>query len=396
MLVIKAGYLIDGVNDGVLENQAVVIEGNKITHICPLDEIEIPADAEVADHLHGYLMPGLIDCHVHLCSPGAADPRPFKDEPEAALAFRAVANADKTLKAGFTTVRNLGSKFDVDIKLKKAIEQDIIWAPRLVASGRCVAITGGHGHGGGIEADGKWEVIKAVRTLVKAGADVIKLMATGGVMTEGVEPGAAELTKEELIFAVAEAHRAGRKTATHAQGNTGIRNAVEAGIDSVEHGVFLDEDIIEMMVEKGTALVPTLSAPHKINAHGIEGGIPKYAVEKSAMLLEQHQESFRAAYKAGVLIGLGTDAGTPFNYHGSNAGELELMVKAGMSPMDAIRAGTHNAAIVLGLDHKIGRLAPGYLADILLVKGDPLKNVGILADTKNIVQVYLGGKPAKV
>jgi imidazolonepropionase-like amidohydrolase len=391
MLVINAGYLIDGISDEVKLRQSILIEGDRILRISPVDKAEIPPDAQIVNHLDGYVMPGLIDCHVHLCSPGAADPRPYKDDPESILAFRAAANAKKTLQAGFTTARSVGSKFDVDIKLKKAIKEGIVVGPRLVASGRCITITGGHGHGGGIEADGPWEVRKAVRTLIKEDADVIKVMATGGVMTEGVEPGAAELTLEELVVAVEEAHRSGRKAASHAQGNTGIRNAVEAGIDSIEHGVFLDAGIIEMMTQKGTALVPTLSAPHNISIYGIEAGIPQYAVDKNTRVLECHLQSFRMAYEAGVPIALGTDAGTPFNYHGSNAGELELMVKAGMSPMDAIKAGTSAAASVLGLQDDVGRLAPGYMADILLVKGNPLENVGLLKDPKNITKVYLGG-----
>lgn len=395
MLVIKAGYVIDGVADDIKPKQAIFINDGTITEVKPLEAAQIPSEAEVVDHLDGYVMPGLIDCHVHLTSLGAADPRPYRKDPEALVALRAAHHCTKTLKAGFTTVRNLGSPYDADISLKKALREGVVTGPRVVASGRCITITGGHGHDSGFEADGPWEVKKAVRTLVKKGADVIKVMATGGVMTEGVEPGAPELTLEELKAAVEEAHHAGRLTATHAQGNIGIRNAVQAGIDSIEHGVFLDEEIIEKMVKHNTALVPTLAAPHNIITNGLEAGIPKYAVDKTKRIAESHIRSFQLAYQAGIRIGLGTDAGTPFNYHGSNAKELELMVKAGMKPMDALRAGTSVAADILGLADSIGRIAPGYKADLLLVTENPVQEITRLQNEAVIRQVYVEGKAVK-
>jgi len=392
MLIIKAGTLIDGLRDHPTHNQALFIADGRIVEILPLEQTCLPPDAEIVDWRAGCVLPGLIDCHVHLASLGAADARQFKDDPAAALALRAAANAKKTLKAGFTTVRNLGSNFDVDIQLKKAINENILQGPEIVASGRCLAITGGHGHEGGIEADGPWAVRKAVRTLLKKGADVIKIMATGGVLTEGVEPGAAEFSLEELSAAAEEAHRAGRKIATHAHGNIGIRNAVAAGIDTIEHGVFLDEETIALMLEKGTALVPTLSAPHKINAHGRQSGIPEYAVAKNAKIFANHAKSFRLAWEAGVTIGLGTDAGTPLNYHGENAGELKLMVEAGMQPMAALKAATSNAAEILGLAGEVGQLTAGARADFLLLKGNPLEDIGLLTAAQNIAAVYRSGK----
>ncbi len=392
MLVLKVGGLIDGISDELKTNHAILIEDDTIVAVEPLEGAVVPPEATVVDYTKEYVLPGLMDCHVHLSSAGAADPRPYRGESEAFTAFRASVNATATLKSGFTAVRNLGSPYDVDIKLKQATSQGIVDGPRLVASGRCITITGGHGHQNGLEADGPWSVRKAVRTLVKSGADVIKLMATGGVMTEGVEPGAPELTYEELKAAVDEAHHAGRLTATHAQGNTGIRNAVRAGIDSIEHGVFLDADIVEMMLKQGTALVPTLSAPHNIIANGLEGGIPQYAVDKTKKIAEAHIKSFQMAYAAGVRIGLGTDAGTPFNHHGHNSKELELMVAAGMRPMDAIKAGTSTAAQILGLEGTLGRIAPGYKADILVIAADPLKDVAVLQDSDSIKAVYLSGK----
>lgn len=391
MFVIQAGFLIDGVLDKAKPRQAIFIEDGKIRHVCPLDEATIPPGTKVVNHLNGYVMPGLIDCHIHITFTGAADLGLQRNDPEATLALRAAHNAKKTLEAGFTTVRSLGSKYDVDIQLRRAIADGLIVGPRIIASGRCIAITGGHGHEGGIEADGPWEVRKAVRTVLKAGADVVKVMATGGVLTEGVEPGSPEFSLEELTAAATEAHRTGAKIATHAHGKTGIRNAVLAGIDTIEHGVYLDEEIIQLMLERGTALVPTLSAPLNINLHGVAGGIPKWAVEKSLKISEYHFQNFRKAYDAGLLIGLGTDAGTPFNYHGQNAQELELMVQAGMTPMAALKAGTSMAAKIIGMDDKLGQIAPGYLADLLLLEGNPLEDLSLFRDPSKIKSVYLGG-----
>lgn len=392
MKAIKGAALFDGVSDEMIKNPVVLLEGDRITEVGTAATVQIPADAEVLDYGDCFLMPGMLDIHVHLTSEGSPDPRKSLHDPEAALAFKAARHAQLTLAAGFTTVRSMGAKFDIDIQLKKSIAAGFAKGPRITASGRCITITGGHGHNGGIEADGPWEVRKAVRTLLKSGADVIKVMATGGVLTEGVEPGAPELCLEELQAAAVEAANAGKRTATHAQGNTGIRQAVEAGINSIEHGCFLDDEVIALMLEKGTALVPTLAAPRHILDHGLEGGIPQYAVDKTKFIAEKHLVSFAKAYKAGVPIGLGTDAGTPFNYHGANALELQYMVEAGMSIMDALRAATSTAAAIIGQEDNVGSLRPGCYADVLAVKDDPTQDVQVLAAKENIAAVILGGE----
>lgn len=390
LLIVKTKYLFDGVNEEFQSERAIVIEDDKISHVISWDEIPKFGSVPVIQH-QGWVIPGLIDCHVHVAEPGAADPNLHQDDSEATATLRAVSHVRQTLQAGFTTVRNMGAKYDLDISLSKALEKGLVSGSRLIPSGRCITMTGGHGHRMGYEADGTDEMRKAVRTLMKCGAQVIKLMATGGVMTEGVEPGAAQLSYEELRVGVEEAHKAGRLTATHAQGTEGIKNALRAGIDSIEHGIFLDDEAIELMLTNKTALVPTLAAPHNIIVNGVDAGIPRYAVEKAEMIAQAHVNSFQRAYKAGVLIGLGTDAGTPFNYHGRNATELELMVKAGVSPIDALKAATSNAAKICGLDHCVGRIAPGYYGDLLLLAENPIDNLATL--TEQIVQVIFKGQP---
>ncbi len=391
MLAIKAARLFDGENRALLEDPVVLVEGERIAQVGPASQVPVPEDCEVLDFAGAFLMPGMIDLHVHLTSTGDADPRKSLNDPEAVLALRAARQAADTLQGGITSVRSMGAKYDIDIKMKRVMAEGRLQGPRITASGRCVTMTGGHGHLGGLEADGPWGVRQAVRSLLKAGADVIKVMATGGVLTEGVEPGAAELSLEELQAAVIEANNAGRRTATHAQGATGIRQAVDAGIDSIEHGCYLEDDVIERMAAKGTALVPTLSAPRHIIEHGVEAGIPQYAVDKTKEVADAHRESFYKAYRAGVRIGMGTDAGTPFNMHGCNAKELEYMADAGMSVLDVLRSATGTAAAILGEKAEVGRLQAGMFADLLVVDGNPLDNLGILSQRERIKAVFLNG-----
>ncbi len=395
MLVLKNLNLIDG-NGNLLENERVVIEGTKIKEIGR----GIPNDAEAVD-MKGYtLLPGLIDAHVHLGGNG---------EPNMEIAMlkdllptttlKAYVNAKKDLMAGFTTLRTMGDRGFLDVALKKSIENGLVDGPRMKVSGQAISMTGGHGDmwlapeitysGFGAIADGVDEMRKTARYQLKMGADFIKLMATGGVMSEGDEPGSPQLNEEEMKVAIEEAHKAGKKAAAHAQGTQGIKNAIRAGIDSIEHGIFLDDEAIRMMKEKGVFLVATLSAVFNIKVHGRDAGIPEYAVRKTEEITSYHIDSFVRAYKAGVKIAMGTDAATPFNKHGENAQELELMVKAGVKPVDAIMAATKWGAELLGMDDMIGTLEPGKEADIIAVEGNPLEDVAIL---KNVKFVMKAGK----
>lgn len=391
-LIIKGGLYFDGSNSPQA-GQAVVISGNKVQEIIPVEQLPTEADSQVIDATGCTVLPGLIDCHVHITSSGVADSSGDQFEPDTLLALRGAKNARTLLQSGFTTLRNMGSRNQIDIQVKRAIEMGYVAGPRLITSGMCITMTGGHGWRGGREVDGVDEARKAAREQLRAGIEVLKIMATGGVMTPGVEPGSAQLTTEEMRAAVEEAHKAGRKTATHAQGTTGIKNAISAGLDSIEHGIFLDDEAIEMMLERNVALVPTLVAPHHIVEGGLASGIPAYAVEKANRVFASHKKSFRKALQAGVTIAFGTDCGTPLNTPGSNALEFQLMVEAGMTPLQALTAATSTAAKVCDRDN-IGNLTAGKLADAIIVQGNVFQDVRLLQNQANISYVIKDGKMA--
>jgi imidazolonepropionase-like amidohydrolase len=395
MIILKNLNLI-GPEGVLLENKSVVIEETKIKEIAD-GNVNVPTNVEAID-MKGYtILPGLIDTHLHLGWNGEPDIEvAMLKELLPMASLKAYVNARDDLMAGFTTVRALGDRGYLDVALKKAIEKGIVDGPRMKVAGQPISMTGGHGDmwlapevsasGFGVIADGLDEMRKAARYQIKMGADFIKLMATGGVMSEGDEPGSAQLSEEEMKVAIKEAHKAGRKSAAHAQGTEGIKNAVRAGIDSIEHGIFLDEEAIQMMKENGVFLVPTLSAVFNIKKHGKEAGIPEFAVRKVEQIMERHVESFKMAYKGGVKIALGTDAATPFNKHGENAQELELMVNAGMTPKDAITAATKGGAELLGMEDMVGTLEAGKEADIIAVEGNPLEDVTLLKDVKFVMK----------
>jgi imidazolonepropionase-like amidohydrolase len=339
------------------------------------------------------LLPGLINCHVHLCLGAEADPvRPLRDEPASVTTIRALVRARESVEAGVTTVRDLGGRDYVEMAVRRAVHEGWAPGPRILAAGKAICMTGGHGWWVGREADGPDDARKAVREQLKAGADVIKLIATGGVMTPGVEPGASQLTGEEMRAAVDEARRAGRRTAAHAQGSEGIAAAVEAGITTIEHGIFLTEEIVARMKARGTYLVATLNAPAAISAGGLAAGIPDFMVRKSDAVVPAHIASFQLARRTGVRIAAGSDAGTPLNRHGDYAAELELMVKHGMAPLEAIRAATAVAAEALGLAEETGRLAPGLAADLIAVAGNPAERIQALGDVR---MVLARGRPVR-
>jgi len=336
------------------------------------------------------MMPGLIDVHVHLCFEPCADPfAVLAQETDARTALKASGHARETLRSGITTVRDMGGKNYVDLDLRNTIRKRELMGPRMLASGKLITMTGGHGWPEGEEVDGPDEARKGARKQLKKGADLVKIMATGGVMTEGVEPGSPQLNGEEIKAAIEEAHKAGKKTATHAQGTAGIKNALRAGIDSVEHGIYLDQEAVDLMKENNVFLVPTLAAPHWISTKGREAGIPEHMVEKSDAIREVHVKNFMMAYRAGVNLAMGTDAGTPFNLHGKNSFELILMVENGMPSMDAIKCATSNAAQLLGISRETGTITPGKWADLVILKGDPLKDI---QEVDRVHRVYQHGR----
>ena len=382
-LVLSGARIIDGTGTEPVRGRSVVVEKGVITAV--VEDARAPRGngVDLAGHT---LLPGLINSHVHLCLGAEADPaRAMREEPLALTAIKALLRARETARAGVTTVRDLGGREYAELAARRAIQEGLIDGPRIVAAGRPVCMTGGHGHWLGREADGPDDARKAVREQLKAGADVIKIIATGGVLTPGVEPGSPQMTFEEMRAAIEEARKAGRRTAAHAMAATGISEAIDAGITSIEHGVYLTEEIVAHMRRDGTFLVPTLNAPAAIATGGLAAGIPEYMVRKSEQVVPPHVASFQLAHRAGVRIAAGADSGTPLNFHGSLLPELTLMVKYGMTPLEAIRAATVTAADCLGLGEVTGRVAPGYAADLIAVAGDPSERIEALADLKLVL-----------
>ena len=353
-----------------------------------------PDGARVIECAGKFIIPGLIDCHVHMSGSGVpGDLNEAATSPLAQRAWKAANYARTTLHAGFTTVRDLGAADRLNIEMAKAIESGLIEGPRLLAAGLGVTMTGGHGHGFlATEADGPDAVRKAVREQLRAGATAIKLFASGGVMTPGVDPRSPSFTEDELRAGIEEAHKAFRPVAAHAQATDGIKNAIRAGIDSIEHGVWLDDEAIQGMLDHGTYLVATLTAPYQIAHCGLEAGIPAFMVDKGWQVLDSHQKSFQLALKAGVRIATGTDQGTPVNYPGENAQEIVRMVDLGMSPAAALMASTAWAAELLRIDGQTGRIEPGLAADVVILDADPLEDIRVLRDQAAIRAVIQRGR----
>jgi imidazolonepropionase-like amidohydrolase len=369
--IINARTMLDGTGSAARSDVAIVIENGRIASIDRgAAKSGHSSETNVVDGGSLTAVPGMINMHAHLdsmCGPDFAITARLATEGASALA--AAHNAWVTLCSGVTTVRDLGNPFGVAIAVRDAIERGLLRGPRIIAAGKLICMTGGHGWYVGIEADGPHEMRKAVRENLKAGADCIKVIATGGVLSPGVEVEHSQLELDELEVAVSEAHRAGRRVAAHAIGTDGVKNALRAGVDTVEHGCYLDAEAIDLFLSTKAVYVPTLSAPHWLREHRDE--LPPYAARKTEAVYEAHRESFAAALRAGVRIAAGTDAGTPFNHHDLFAHELQLMHELGMSAEDVLMCATSRASAALGLEGECGTLAPGRSADIVLVDGDP-------------------------
>jgi imidazolonepropionase-like amidohydrolase len=359
-------------------------------------DLPAPPGAAVLDCRGRWIIPGLIDCHVHLVSSGAADDlNVARNDPPPLRMLRMAEHARRTLAAGFTTVRDLGAPHQLNIHLARAVADGLVDGPRILAAGLGVTMTGGHGHGFiAVEADGPDEVRKAVRSQLKAGATAVKLFASGGVLTPGVDPRAPSFEEAELRAGVEEARKASLPVAAHAQAAASIANAVRAGVDSIEHGVWLDEQAIGLMLERGTCLVPTLTAPAVMVEHGASEGVAPYAIEKSAMVLDDHLASFRRALAAGVRVAMGTDQGTPLNRPGENAQEIVRMARHGLSAAAALLAATAWAADLLRVP--AGRLAERLAADVVVLRRYPIEDITVLEDQDAMLAVIAGGRPAKV
>ena len=386
--------VIDGSGREPQPGMDVLINEGRISALGRSGSLSIEhQDVEIYS-MHGMtLLPGLIDCHVHIFADAGPEGRINTGEPPGLALLRAAYHVRCTLEAGITTIRDLGGQEHMEFALRQAIAEGYCSGPRMVLAGKLLSMTSAGAdafRGMYREADGADEVRKAAREQLKAGADVIKVMATGAVMTPGEQPGASQFTLEEMSAAADEAHKVGRKMAAHAHGSTGILTAVQAGADTIEHGSLLCEspEAIRLMAERRVFLVPTL-ATSAMTTHGTE--IPSFMAENDRRLGDAPQRSVQAALAAGVPIAMGTDAGVPFVRHGENAIELVLMVEAGLSPMQSIVASTSNAALALGLQDEIGTIENGKCADLLVIDGDPLADISVLTHKERIRLVMQNG-----
>jgi imidazolonepropionase-like amidohydrolase len=390
VVVLRAARVLDGTGAAPIANGVVVVENDRIIAIGPAASVQVPAGARRVDLGDATLLPGFIDMHVHLVGREIEDPGAFeqgvKDYPGFAVAL-ATEHARRTLMAGFTSVRMVGAYGFEDIGLKRAIDGGYVQGPRIQSAGHALGITGGHCDENSYRpglidgtpetgiADGVEEVRRSVRYQVKYGADVIKTCATAGVLSGGTQGiGASQYSLEELTVMVDEARKLGRKVAAHAHGTEGIKIATRAGVASIDHGSFLDEEGARLMKEKGTFFVPTMMAAEAVLRAADAGTMPPLVAEKSRAAGAAMRNATKLAKAAGVTIALGTDAGV--GRHGQNGHEFTLMVQwGGLTPMESIVAGTSSAARLLGWDDRLGTLAVGKLADLVAVPGDPTRDI---------------------
>jgi imidazolonepropionase-like amidohydrolase len=400
-----ADRLIDGTGHDPVPEAVAVWEHDRLMAVGPRSSVRIPPGARVLEGDNLTLLPGLMDLHVHLGVQAGIDLSRALMTPLSLELLHAVPNCAATLQAGFTTVRDAGF---TPVGVKLAVERGLFPGPRMEIAVSILGQTGGHADDwmpGGVRlplgapldiphgvVDGVDDMRRKVREVLRAGADWIKLCTSGGVLSPSDDPDAAQLTVEEIAAAVYEASAVGKRCMAHAMSARGIKNALQAGVMTIEHGCFLDEEGIAMMKQKGAALIPTLVAPRDVIA-GAErkpGSLPPVMVEKARKTIERHQASVRAAIENGVTIAMGTDAGV--GAHGENGRELALMCQAGMAPMQAIEATTRVPAEVLRKQDRLGTLAAGKLADLVAVEGDPLADIGLFSDRSRVRLVVKDGR----
>jgi imidazolonepropionase-like amidohydrolase len=401
-MLLRAGHLVDVKSGKVLDKQTIVVVGDTIQSIAPSSTVAAQGSDEVIDLSDLTVLPGLIDVHTHLTGNPDFDPYRELTTTDAKEAITGVANARTTLMAGFTSVRNVGAGGYTDVDLRDAINSGQVPGPHMLVSGPPLGITGGHCDenllpvkyhvvGDGV-ADGIAAVQHKVRENIKYGVDLIKICATGGVLSKGDDPQASQYTLEEMQAIVADAHRLGRKVAAHAHGSQGILWATEAGVDSIEHGSYIDDAGIAEMKKRGTYLVPTLYLEDWMLE---KGNLPPFYHQKMIDVSAVAKSNIKRAVQAGVKVALGTDAAV--YPHGLNAHELDVYVnQIGMSPLAALQTATVNAADLMGWSAKTGSLEPGKWADIIAVEKNPLDDVRVLQDVKFVMKagvVYKGGRP---
>jgi imidazolonepropionase-like amidohydrolase len=402
VVAVKAGRVLDVRTGNYLKDQIIWIEGEKIKAIGNTAEIEkqLPSGAKRIDLSGASVLPGLIDCHTHLTgSPYLLGPAGYHTSypREALLGAR---HARLTLDAGFTTVRNVGAGGYADVALRDAIRAGDVPGPRMLVSGPALSITGGHGDenflapqyhatGEGV-VDGVDAVMAKTRENIKFGADLIKFMATGGVLSEGDDPALAQYSPEEMKAIVDTAHGLGRKVAAHAHGALGIKYAVLAGVDSIEHGSYMNDEDIQLMKQHGTYLVPTIWLGDWLFENYQKLNMTPSKVEKMKTIIPIARQNVAHAFQSGVKVAFGTDAAV--YPHGMNAHEFAVMVRLGMTPLGSIQAATVNAADLLGWSDRVGTLEAGKFADLIAVEGDPLGDVRVLESVKFVMK---GGEVIK-
>lgn len=401
-IILLGGELIDGRGGELVRNSVVVIKEDKILQVGRSGEIKLPEENKSVciDITGKTIMPGLIDSHTHIQLYSGDSEFDFIKQSVPLKSIKAVKNAILTLNAGFTTIRDLGAEHLVDIGLRDAINTEVIKGPRMFVTGYKIMPTGADflTYPPEVSINGRYtfdtpdEARKGVRNLLALGVDTIKIMTSGRTFRESSSPNARALNLEESKIVVEEAHNQGVKVSAHAHGSQGVKIALEAGCDTLEHGTALDDDDIMFMVENGIYLIPTLSYGKHVEELGIETGFPQSIINKTLNSRKQRLGSLKKALNAGVKVAMGTDAGMPFTNHGDNAYEMELLVEAGMTPMEAIIATTYTGAEMLDMENKIGSIEEGKFADLIVVNGDPLEDIKILRDNKNILCVMKSGE----
>ena len=393
LICIEADRMIDGRSGAPIGPARVVIEGDRITAAGPLDRVAAPERGRRIQLGTRTLLPGLIDAHVHLKGWRSSNPDDVLITPHPLAALRAAADCRKLLYAGFTTVRDCGGCLGPH--LRDAIAAREIPGPRILTAYRGLSQTGRVKKVTWAtdvtplrqEVDGIGDCVRVVREQIGLGADLIKVSITGRVYAPQSDPGQTAYTQDEIRAIVNEAHRMGRRVAAHAQATQGIKNGILAGVDSIEHGIYLDEEACAWMRERNTTLVPTLAYFYRIATLGEGLGSPAYAVRKAKEVVEAHMKSFALAMRMGLTIGMGTDfEGSALFPHGENATEFELMVEGGMAERDVIIAATSTNAAILGIERKVGTVEAGKLADLIAVPGDPLKDISRLREVELVVQ----------
>ncbi len=392
--VLKGMTLIDGTRR-VVEDAVLVFEDSMITFAGEKGAVEQPADAIVYNLDGKFVIPGLIDSHIHLDMHGMADTYHESLVEDKLRTIRATLEMGNTIRAGITTVRNAGSAHYIDIAVRKAVEESLIVGPRILASGKIICMhSAGNEYFEGLyhEADGVDENRKAAREQLKQGADLLKVMATGAIMNPGGIPGAPHLDVDEIRAVVEEGKKVGKHTAAHAHGAQGIKNAVTAGVRTIEHGTLADKEALQMILDNNVFLTSTLSSNFWMLHAQTKDGLPQFMSEKANEVAKIRRENLHRAISMGVKVMMGTDAGTPYNFHGKNAMELVQYVKLGlMDEMAAIVASTKTAADGIGLLDQLGTLEKGKFADCVVLRENPLGNIESLASLDNIYLVFKEG-----